>query len=158
MKQILIFTDGSCLGNPGPGGWAAILRYNKTEKEIFGGFALSTNNRMELTAAIMGLLALKEPCNATIYTDSKYLVDSVEKGWLVGWQKNSWRNASKKPVKNQDLWQRILPLLSKHHVKFCWVKGHDGHVENERCDIMAKNQAARIDLPPDPGFDPEETL
>ena len=156
MKQVQIFTDGSCLGNPGPGGWAAILRYNQSEKEMGGGVALTTNNRMELLAAIEALLALKQPCKVDLYTDSRYLVDAVEKKWLNSWQNNGWRNSAKKPVKNRDMWEMLLPLLNKHQIKWHWVRGHVGHPENERCDVIAKNQASQSGLPPDQGFIPDE--
>ena len=151
-----VFTDGSCLGNPGPGGWAAILRYNQTEKELGGGFALTTNNRMELLAAIQALSALKQPCTVDLYTDSRYLVDAVEKKWLTAWQNNGWKKSAKQPVKNQDLWEMLLPLLNKHKIKWHWVRGHVGHPENERCDVLAKNQASQPALPPDQGFSPDE--
>ena len=150
-----IFTDGSCLGNPGPGGWAAILRYNQTEKEMGGGFALTTNNRMELLGAIQGLLALKQSCVVDLYTDYRYLVDAIEKKWLNSWQNNGRRNSAKKPVKNQDLWEALLPLLNKHKIKWHWVRGHVGHPDNERCDVIAKNQASQPNLPPDQGFIPD---
>ena len=152
MKTILLYTDGSCLGNPGPGGWAAILRFNDVEKELAGGFALTTNNRMELFAAIMGLTALKEHCRVKLYTDSKYLVNAIEEDWISGWLANNWKNSAKKPVKNRDLWELLLPLLERHKVSFYWVKGHAGHPENERCDLTAKEWAMRNDLPDDPGF------
>lgn len=155
MKDVTIFTDGSCLGNPGPGGFAAILRYGKVEKTITGGFNPTTNNRMELTACLAALKALKEPCQVTLFTDSKYLADAIRQGWLQNWLKQGWRTAAKKPVKNQDLWQALLPLLSKHQVQFTWIKAHDGHPENERCDLLAKEQAGLDNLPPDPGFEPE---
>lgn len=157
MKKILLFTDGSCLGNPGPGGWAAILRYDSTERELGGGFALTTNNRMELLGAIMGLSALNEACQVTIYTDSKYLADAIEKNWISGWLANNWKNSAKKPVKNRDLWEQLLPLIDRHTVKFHWVKGHAGHAENERCDIIAKEWASRTSLPDDPGFPNSKT-
>lgn len=155
MKQVQIFTDGSCLGNPGPGGWAAILRYAQTEKELAGGFALTTNNRMELMAAIQALSILKQRCAVNLYTDSRYLVDAVEKHWLKSWLANGWRNSAKKPVKNQDLWEMLVPLLDKHEIKWHWVRGHAGHPENERCDLIAKTQASYPALPPDLGFHPE---
>ena len=155
MKDVTIFTDGSCLGNPGPGGFAAILRYGEVEKTIAGGFSLTTNNRMELFACLAALKALKEPCQITLLTDSKYLADAIRKGWLQNWQKQGWRTAAKKPVKNQDLWQALLPLLAKHQVQFKWIKAHDGHPENERCDLLAKEQASLGNLPPDAGFTPE---
>ena len=137
MKTIHIYTDGACSGNPGPGGWAAILRYGEREKELSGGAADTTNNRMELTAVIEGLAALKEPCTVVLTSDSKYVIDSVTKGWVYGWQKKGWVKADKKPALNVDLWERLLPLLAKHDVRFHWIKGHAGHAENERCDQLA---------------------
>ena len=134
MKHIDIFTDGACSGNPGQGGWGAVLRYHGTEKELSGGEPETTNNRMELTAVIEALSALKEPCAVTLTSDSKYVIDAVTKGWVYSWQKNGWRKADKKPALNVDLWEKLLPLLNKHRVTFVWVKGHDGHPENERCD------------------------
>jgi len=137
MKKINIYTDGACSGNPGPGGWGTILRFGKTEKELHGGEDHTTNNRMELMAVIQGLMALKEKCDVTIYTDSKYVMDGVEK-WLEGWKAKNWRTASKKPVKNVDLWQEIDQLLSQHKTAWQWVKGHSGHIENERADALAR--------------------
>ncbi|MBQ4612323.1 MAG: ribonuclease HI [Clostridia bacterium] len=137
MKRVEIFTDGACSGNPGKGGWGAVLRYQGKEKELCGGAQQTTNNRMELTAVIEALSALKEPCTVTLTTDSKYVVDAIEKGWVYAWKKNGWRKADKKPALNVDLWETLLPLLTKHEVTFCWVKGHDGHPENERCDALA---------------------
>ena len=137
MKHIEIFTDGACSGNPGPGGWGAVLRYGDKEKELSGGEKETTNNRMELTAAIMALKALKEPCKVTLTTDSKYLSDGISKGWAKSWQKNGWRKADKKPALNVDLWEEILELFDIHEVKIVWVKGHNGHPENERCDALA---------------------
>ena len=137
MKKIEIFTDGACSGNPGPGGWGAVLRYNGVEKELSGGEAETTNNRMELTAVIAALLALKEPCEVFLTTDSKYVCDSVLKGWVYTWKSNGWRKADKKPALNVDLWEQLLELLEKHNVTFNWVKGHAGHPENERCDRLA---------------------
>ncbi len=137
MKNVEIFTDGACSGNPGPGGWGAVLRYNGKEKELSGGERETTNNRMELTAAIMALRALKEPCKVTLTTDSKYLADGIEKGWAAAWKKNGWKKADKKPALNVDLWEEILLLFEKHDVKIVWVKGHNGHPENERCDALA---------------------
>ena len=139
MKSIEIFTDGACSGNPGPGGWGAVLRYNGVEKELFGGELSTTNNRMELTAVIKALEALKEPCFVTLTTDSKYVADGIDKGWAKSWQKNGWRKSDKKPALNTDLWQRLLELLEIHTVKIVWVKGHAGHPENERCDTLAVN-------------------
>lgn len=137
MKQVEIFTDGACSGNPGKGGWGAVLRYQGAEKELCGGAMETTNNRMELTAVIEALCALKEPCDVTLTTDSKYVVDAIEKGWVYGWRRNGWRKADKKPALNVDLWEQLLPLLKKHTVTFVWVKGHAGHPENERCDALA---------------------
>ena len=137
MKFVELFTDGACSGTPGKGGWGAILRYNSHEKELCGGEMETTNNRMELTAVIQGLSALKEPCQVRLTSDSKYVIDAVTKGWVYSWQKNGWRKADKKPALNVDLWEALLPLLEKHQVEFVWVKGHQGHPENERCDKMA---------------------
>ena len=140
MKQVYIFTDGACSGNPGPGGWGTVLRFGEHEKELSGGEASTTNNRMELTAVIEGLRALKEPCLVTLTTDSKYVCDSITKGWVYGWQKRGWVKSDKKPALNVDLWEKLLPLLEKHDVTFNWVKGHAGHPENERCDQLAVEQ------------------
>ena len=136
-KQVEIFTDGACSGNPGAGGWGAVLRFGAHEKELSGGEAETTNNRMELTAVIEALTALKEPCEVTVTTDSKYVVDAIEKGWVYGWQKKNWMRAPGEPVKNPDLWKRLLALLAEHDVTFRWVRGHNGHPENERCDALA---------------------
>ena len=137
MKQIEIFTDGACSGNPGPGGWGAVLRYGSYEKEISGGEPDTTNNRMEMTAVIQALKALKEPCAVTLTTDSKYIVDSITKKWVYGWQKRGWKKSDGSPALNADLWKEILLLLETHQVSFVWVKGHAGHPENERCDRLA---------------------
>lgn len=137
MKNVEIYTDGACSGNPGPGGWGAVLIYNGVEKQLSGSEKETTNNRMELSAVITALKALKEPCNVTLTTDSKYVCDAVNKGWLNSWEKNSWKKADKKPVLNIDLWQELLPLLDKHRVEFIWVKGHNGHKYNEICDKLA---------------------
>lgn len=137
MKNVEIYTDGACSGNPGPGGWGAVLIYNGVEKQLSGSEKETTNNRMELSAVITALKALKEPCNVTLTTDSKYVCDAINKGWLNSWQKNSWKKADKKPVLNIDLWQELLPLLDKHRVEFIWVKGHNGHKYNEICDKLA---------------------
>jgi ribonuclease HI len=149
VKKVTLHTDGSCLGNPGPGGWAAVLRHNGHEKELSGGFAGTTNNRMEITAVLEGLCALKEPCMVDLYTDSQYVRKAVTDGWLENWQRNGWRTAAKKPVKNRDLWQRLLPLLKRHRISFHWIQGHAGHPENERCDALARSQAGRSVLPRD---------
>ena len=141
MKNVTIYTDGACLGNPGVGGWAAILEYNQIKKEIFGAQGDTTNNRMELTAAIEGMQALKEPCSVLLVTDSKYISDAIEKKWLFGWSKNGWKKSDKSPVLNQDLWEKLLQQLSKHTVELQWVKGHNAHLENERCDYLATTAA-----------------
>ena len=140
MKTVTLYTDGACSGNPGPGGWGAILEYNGVEKELSGGERETTNNRMELTGVIRGLEALKYPCEVTLTTDSRYVVDSVTKGWVYGWKKRGWIKSDKKPALNVDLWEKLLPLLEKHKVEFVWVKGHAGHPENERCDRLAVEQ------------------
>ncbi|MBR4554005.1 MAG: ribonuclease HI [Ruminococcus sp.] len=137
MKKVTLFTDGACSGNPGAGGWGAILRFGVHEKELSGGEKMTTNNRMELTAVISGLEALKEPCEVELYSDSKYIIDAVEKGWAVKWRNNGWIKPDKKPALNPDLWERLLGLLEVHKVAFHWVKGHAGHPENERCDELA---------------------
>ena len=137
MKNVEIYTDGACSGNPGPGGWGAVLIYNGVEKQLSGSEKETTNNRMELSAVITALKALKQPCNVTLTTDSKYVCDAINKGWLNSWKKNSWKKADKKPVLNIDLWQELLPLLDKHRVEFIWVKGHNGHKYNEICDKLA---------------------
>ncbi len=137
MKQVTLYTDGACSGNPGPGGYGAILVYGSKEKELSGGEPLTTNNRMELLAAIVGLEALKEACDVRLVSDSKYLVDAVQKGWLDQWQASGWKKADRKPVLNPDLWQRLLIQLNRHSVTFEWIKGHAGHPFNERCDALA---------------------
>ena len=137
MKQVEIFTDGACSGNPGPGGWGAVLRYNGREKELSGGEKNTTNNRMELTAVIKALEQLKEPCKVLLTTDSKYISDGINQGWAQTSQKNGWRKADKKPAINHDLWEKLLGLLKIHDVTINWVKGHAGHPENERCDELA---------------------
>lgn len=153
MKDVTAFTDGSCLGNPGRGCWAAILRCCGAERELSGGCGLTTNNRMEIMAALAALETLKEPCRVALYTDSQYLHHAVEKKWLAGWLKNGWKTAAKKPVKNRDLWERLHAQLTRHAVSFHWVRGHNGHAENERCDELARAQSARRDLPPDAGYE-----
>lgn len=140
MKYVEIFTDGACSGNPGPGGYGAILRCDGREKELSGGEAHTTNNRMELTGVITALAALKFPCKVKLTTDSKYVVDGITKGWAAGWRKRGWKKSDGKPALNPDLWQRLLELLEIHDVEFCWIKGHAGHEENERCDRLAVQQ------------------
>ncbi len=137
MKKVELFTDGACSGNPGPGGWGAVLRFHGKEKELSGGDPQTTNNRMELTAVIEGLAALKEPCEVTLTSDSKYVLDALLKGWVYSWKKNGWKKADKKPALNVDLWERLLALLEVHKVDLHWVHGHQGHPENERCDALA---------------------
>ena len=136
MKKVELYTDGACRGNPGKGGWGAILVYAGKEKEMSGGEAQTTNNRMELMAAIAGLEALKEPCSVKLYSDSKYLVDAYNEGWVYSWQKSGWRRG-RDELKNPDLWERLFLLTKKHEVTFVWVKGHNGHSYNERCDALA---------------------
>ena len=150
---ITAYTDGSCLGNPGPGGWAAVLLWNDHRKELTGGFRLTTNNRMEILAAVEALSALKRPTRIELHTDSRYLCDAVEKGWLTNWQRNGWKTSGKQPVKNKDLWMRLIPLLKTNQVVFHWVRGHSGHPENERCDVLAKEAASGGNLTEDLGMD-----
>ena len=139
-KQVEVFTDGACSGNPGPGGWGAILRYGEHEKELSGGAHNTTNNRMELTAVIEGLKALKEPCMVTVYSDSKYFCDGVQKGWVYGWKKRGWVKSDKKPALNSDLWEILLTLTQKHDVHYHWVKGHAENPKNNRCDELAVSE------------------
>ncbi len=152
-KRVTIYTDGGCLGNPGPGGYGVVLLYNGHRKELSGGYRLTTNNRMELLAAIKGLEALKEPCAVTLYTDSRYLADAMRKGWAKRWQANGWRRNRKEKALNPDLWQRLLALCDRHEVEFVWVKGHAGVQENERCDALSQAAARQPDLPADPGYE-----
>ena len=137
MKQVEIFTDGACSGNPGPGGWGVLLRWNGVTKELYGGEADTTNNRMELTAAIKALNALKEPCEVDLYTDSVYVRNGIS-SWIDSWKANNWKTSAKKPVKNAELWQQLDEARSRHKVSWHWVKGHAGHPENERCDELAR--------------------
>lgn len=141
MKKVSIYTDGACSGNPGKGGYGVILSYNGNTKELSAGYECTTNNRMELMAVITGLRSLKEPCEVDLYSDSKYFIDSVEKNWIGSWQKNGWRNSKKEPVKNRELFEEIIRLLSVHKVNLHWVKGHNGHEQNERCDYLATSAA-----------------
>ena len=143
-KEVELFTDGACSGNPGPGGWGAILRFGAREKELSGGAADTTNNRMELTAVIEGLLALKEPCNVILTTDSRYVADGITKGWAANWKKNGWRKADKKPALNPDLWDELLRLAEIHNLTINWIKGHAGHSENERCDALAVAESQKF--------------
>ncbi|MFW7378026.1 MAG: ribonuclease HI [Oligoflexus sp.] len=144
MKSVELFTDGACLGNPGPGGWAALLKYGGHEKLLIGSEAQTTNNRMEISAVMMGLRALKQPCRVHIISDSRYVIDAFEQGWLLNWRQNGWRTANRKPVANQDLWEDLDRELKKHQVKWTWVKGHDGHEENERVDQAARDAALAV--------------
>ena len=144
MKTVTIYTDGACSGNPGPGGWGAILEWQGHEKELSGGEAQTTNNRMELTAVLAALRLLKEPCTVELYSDSKYVVDAIDKGWLYGWQKRGWIKADKKPVLNVDLWQQLLPLLARHDVHLHWVKGHAENEKNNRCDQLAVAESKKF--------------
>ncbi|WP_090200631.1 ribonuclease HI [Erythrobacter sp. HL-111] len=143
MKQVEIFTDGACKGNPGPGGWGVLLRLGEHEKELSGGEAETTNNRMELTAAIRGLSALTEPCRVELYSDSKYVLEGMTR-WVEGWKKRGWINASKKPVRNADLWHELIEVAARHEVTWHWVRGHSGHPENDRVDRLASDEAERI--------------
>ncbi len=144
MKKVKIYTDGACSGNPGNGGWGAILVYKQNEKEICGSEEKTTNNRMELTAVIKALSLLKESCTVDLTTDSKYVCDAVNNGWVYSWKKNGWKKSDKKPALNVDLWEQLLPLLERHNVNFIWVKGHSGHHYNERCDRMAVREYLKL--------------
>ncbi len=144
MKSVEIYTDGACKGNPGPGGWGAILRYGSREKEISGGEKETTNNRMEINAVLMALMCLKEPCKVTLYSDSQYVCNAIKQGWAKKWQKNNWMRNKNEPALNSDLWEKLLKLLDVHDVEVVWVKGHAGHPENERCDRLAVAQAERF--------------
>lgn len=137
VKEVYLYTDGACRGNPGKGGWGAILKYGKFQKEMSGGEPMTTNNRMELLAAINGLSALKEPCRVVLTSDSKYMVDGITKGWAKSWKDKNWKKADGKPALNPELWDKLLALCDMHEVEFVWVKGHAGHPENERCDVLA---------------------
>ena len=137
MKEVTLYTDGACSGNPGPGGWGAILIYKDIRKEMSGGDKETTNNKMELTAAIEGLSALKEPCKVQLYSDSKYLIDGITKGWARGWRAKGWKKSDGKPALNIDLWEKILELDDYHEIEYIWVKGHAGNPNNERCDRLA---------------------
>jgi len=142
LKNVQIYTDGACSGNPGPGGYGIVLLYGSSRKEISEGFELTTNNRMEMLAAIEGLKALKEPCAIQLYSDSKYLVDAINKGWVTKWQANNWMRNKKDPALNVDLWKALLELLKVHSVELIWVKGHAENAENNRCDELARDAAA----------------
>lgn len=156
MKEIQIYTDGACSGNPGPGGYGVVLCYGEHRKELGAGFARTTNNRMELSAAIAGLAALREPCAVKLYSDSSYLVNAVVKKWLPRWKRCGWRKADKQPVANVDLWEKLLLLTARHPTEFIWVKGHASNVLNNRCDELARNASAGKNLPADAGFQESE--
>ena len=154
-KKVTIFTDGSCIGNPGPGGYGAILDYKGHRKELWNGFRRTTNNRMELLAAVESLAALKEPCDVRLYSDSEYVVRSMNSGWPYAWKKKGWRRRDNKVASNRDLWDKLLNLCDKHNVQFEWVKGHAGHPENERCDHLALAAAQLPDLSIDMEYERE---
>ncbi|MBD5552917.1 MAG: ribonuclease HI [Desulfovibrio sp.] len=155
MQKVLIYTDGACSGNPGPGGWGAILQLEGTNhrRELCGGYRLTTNNRMEIMAALEALSALRRACEVVICTDSQYLSDAIAKGWLHGWRSRNFVRKNNKPVPNADLWRLLLPLLATHRVSMTWVRGHTGHPENERCDELARLSSQKPDLPPDTGYE-----
>ena len=144
MKTVTLYTDGACSGNPGPGGWGCILEWNGHERELSGGEKSTTNNRMELTAVIRGLSALKEPCAVELYSDSKYVIDALEKGWAWGWKKRGWIKSDKKPTLNPDLWEQLLTLVSQHQVTYHWVKGHAQNPKNTRCDELAVGEWKKL--------------
>ena len=146
MNKVQIYTDGACSGNPGKGGYGIILAYNEHRKELYGGYRLTTNNRMEMMAAIIALEALNKPCDVILYTDSRYVVDAITKGWAKKWQANDWQRNKKEQAKNPDLWQRLLDLCEQHQVEFVWVKGHAGHPENEQCDRLAVAACQEVEL------------
>lgn len=149
MKRVTLYTDGACSGNPGPGGYGAILEYGKHSRELSAGFRNTTNNRMEMMAVIAGLSALKEPCEVTVVSDSRYVVDAIEKGWARKWQANRWMRNKEEKALNVDLWRRLLKLLEKHRVTFTWIRGHNDQPQNERCDRLAVAAAAQPNLPED---------
>ncbi len=152
MESITIYCDGGCLGNPGPGGYGAVLLYKNHRKELSGGYRLTTNNRMELLGAIIALEALKPRSKVSVHSDSQYVVNGIEKGWAATWRRKGWIKADKQKALNTDLWERLLNLCALHEVRFVWVRGHNGDVENERCDVLAKNAASRKDLESDPNY------
>lgn len=152
VETIMIHSDGGCLGNPGPGGYGAVLVYKGNRKEISDGYRLTTNNRMELLGAIVALESLKTRSQVIVHSDSQYVVNGIEKGWAATWRRKGWIKADKQRALNPDLWERLLNLCALHDARFVWVRGHNGDVENERCDVLAKQAASRKDLPPDPGY------
>jgi ribonuclease HI len=151
-KRVTIYTDGACLGNPGPGGYGVVLLYGNHRKELSGGYRRTTNNRMELIAAIKGLAALKQPCEVQLFSDSEYVVNAIEKGWARRWRANGWYRQNKKLAENRDLWEKLLTLCERHKVRFQWIKGHAGHAENERSDELAVEAAQQPNLPEDLGY------
>jgi ribonuclease HI len=156
LKQVTIYTDGACTGNPGPGGYGTVLIYGEHRRELSGGYRLTTNNRMEMMAAIVGLQSLKHPCSVTLYSDSKYVVDAIMQGWAVRWRSRGWMRTKTEKAVNADLWQQLLSLCEQHQVEFRWVKGHSGNVENERCDRLAVAAAQHSNLPSDEGYEVKE--
>jgi ribonuclease HI len=154
-KKVIIYTDGACLGNPGPGGYGVVLIYNKHRKELSGGFRLTTNNRMEIMAAIVGLEALTARCRVSVYTDSQYLTNAMTKGWVEKWRANGWKRNKQDRALNPDLWEQLLNLCRRHQVEFLWVRGHAANAENERCDLLAREAAQGQDLIPDTGYSPQ---
>lgn len=157
MQTVTIYTDGACSGNPGPGGWGAILQYKQTEKELSGGEAETTNNRMELTAVIEALRCLKKPCTVELYSDSKYVIDALSLGWAVSWRAKGWRKADKKPALNPDLWEQLLQLTEVHELHYHWVKGHAENEFNNRCDALAVAESRKFTAPPEPAQQSFET-
>jgi ribonuclease HI len=155
--KVIIFTDGGCIQNPGPGGYGAVLKFNNCRKEISGGYRRTTNNRMELMACIEGLRVLKKPCEVVIYSDSMYVVNGIEKGWVQKWRSNGWMRTNTEPAENVDLWEELLELCTRHKVNFEWVRGHAGNLENERCDQLAKQNALKSGLPPDTAYETGKT-
>jgi len=151
-KRVTIYTDGACLGNPGPGGYCAILLYQGHRRELSGGYRKTTNNRMEIMAAIVGLEALKEKCNVTLYSDSEYLIKAMSRGWVQRWRAKGWKRNKREKALNPDLWERLLQLCEHHEVEFNWVRGHAGTPENIRCDELAEQAAQQPDLPADEGY------
>lgn len=155
MRRVTIHTDGACKGNPGPGAYGAVLVSGKHRKEISAGYRLTTNNRMELRAAIAALELLSQPCDVELHSDSKYLVQAINEKWLDGWQRRGWTTSAKQPVKNQDLWRELLAVIASHKIRWLWVKGHAGHMENERCDELANIAVTKASLLEDTGFEPD---
>jgi ribonuclease HI len=153
LKPVVMYTDGACVGNPGPGGYAAVILFGAHRKEISGGYRLTTNNRMEIMAAIAGLTSLNQPCAVTLYTDSQYLANAISKGWAKRWRANGWMRTKSDRALNPDLWEQLLDLCAKHDVEFVWVRGHAGNAENERCDALSTAFCRQRDLPPDLAFE-----